>query len=174
MAVSLITVLIAVIWVMSEKSDSYMEPQEALFTIDNDLSLIPGYKTNDKSLFFFIKNTNKLGAAYVQKGLFGWKAGMLTWSPIDGERSYENLNGYQKHGDNLIYGVIKHGDDRIVEIGENRTTILDLAMLPSSEFEKLRLEGLYIWYFESVKPLNGGEIILLNKDTGEELDTMDF
>ena len=43
-----------------------------------------------------------------------------------------------------------------------------------SEFEKLQLEGLYIWYFESVKPLNGGEIILLNKDTGEELDTMDF
>ena len=58
MAVSLITVLIAVIWVMSEKSDSYMEPQEALFTIDNDLSLIPGYKTNDQFFFFFIKNTN--------------------------------------------------------------------------------------------------------------------
>ena len=37
MAVSLITVLIAVIWVMSEKSDSYTEPQEALFTIDNDI-----------------------------------------------------------------------------------------------------------------------------------------
>ena len=167
--VALITILIVVIWVMSEKSDSYSEPQEALFAVDNDLSLIPSYNINDKALFFFIKGADNLGAAYSRKGLFGWKAEMLTWSPMDNERSYENLNSYQVHGENLIYGLIRHGDDRLVQIGENRATILDLAiMLPPSEVEKLRLEGLYIWYFESDKPLNGGEIKLLNKDTGEE------
>jgi hypothetical protein len=93
---------------------------------------------------------------------------------MDNNRSYENLNSYQVHGENLIYGLIRQGDDRLVQIGENHATILDLAMLPPSEVEKLRLEGLYIWYFESDKPLNEGEIKLLNKDTGEELDTIDF
>ena len=174
MSVSLITILIVFIWIVSEKSDSYSEPQEALFAIDNDLSLIPGYQINDEALFFFIKNANNLGAAYVQKGLFGWKAGMLTWSPMDDERGYENLNGFQIHGDNLIYGFIKQGDDRLVEKDGNPATMLNLAMLPQSEVEKLRLEGLYIWYFESDKLLNGEEIKLLNKDTGEELDRMDF
>ena len=48
-------ILIAVIWVTSAKSDSYSEPQEALFAIDNGLLLIPSYKINDKALFFFIK-----------------------------------------------------------------------------------------------------------------------
>ena len=170
-----ILILIAVIWVTSAKSDSYSEPQEALFAIDNDLLLIPSYKINDKALFFFIKNTNNLGAAYVQKGLFGWNAEMLTWSPMDNERSYENLNGYQGYGENLIYGLIRQGDERLVQIGENHATILDLvAMLPPSEVEKLRLDGLYIWYFESDSPPNGEEIKLLNKNTGEELDSIEF
>ena len=81
----------------------------------------------------FIKNTNNLGAAYVQKGLFGWKAEMLTWSPMDNERSYENLNGYQGYGENLIYGLIRQGNERLVQIGENHATILNLAaMLPPS------------------------------------------
>ena len=59
-----------------------------------------------------------------KRGSLDGKAGILIQLFTkfnDGERSYENLNGYQKHGDNLIYGVIKHGDDRIVEIGGNRT-----------------------------------------------------
>ncbi|WP_124070767.1 aspartyl-tRNA synthetase [Filibacter tadaridae] len=173
-AVSLIAIPTAVIWVIAEKSDSYSEPQEALFAADHDLTLIPGYKINDKALFFFIKGTNNLGAAYVQKDLFGWKADILTWSPMDSKRSYENLSGSQGQGENLIYGLIRHGDDRIVQIGEDRATILNLAMLPLSEVEKLRLEGLYIWYFEGDKLPGGGEIKLLNKDTGKELGTMDF
>ncbi|MFJ7182596.1 aspartyl-tRNA synthetase [Lysinibacillus xylanilyticus] len=173
-SVSLITLLIAFIWLMSGKSTSHSEPQEALFSIDYDLSLIPSYKINDKALFFFIKNTNNLGAVYVQKGIFGWKAGMLTWSPMDVERAYEKLNGYQIHGDNLIYGLIKQGNDRIVEMDGDRASMLNLAMLPPSEVEKLRLEGLYIWYFESDKPLKGEEIKLFNKDTGEELDRLEL
>ena len=99
---------------------------------------------------------------------------MLTFSPMDDERDYENLNGYQIHGDNLIYGFIKHGDDRVVEMDGYRATMLNLAMLPPSEVEKLRLEGLYIWYIESDKPLNVEEIKLFNKDTGEELDRMEI
>lgn len=171
LSVVLVFILIGVVWVMSTKSDSYSEPQEALFALDNDLLLIPSYKINDKALFFFIKNTNNLGAAYVKKGFLGWKADFLSWSPMDSKRNSENLNGYQGHGDNLIYGLIRNGDERIVKIGEMDATILNLAMLPPSEVEKFQLDGLYIWYLESDEPLNGAEIRLLNKNTGEEIDT---
>lgn len=173
-SLSLLTMLIAFIWVMSEKSVSYSEPQEALFAIDNDLLLIPGYKLNGKALFFFIKNGNGLGTAYVKKSFFGWKAGALTWSPMDSDREYEKLNGSRGHGENLMYGLIRHGDERLVQINEERATILDLAMLPTKEIEKFRLEGLYIWYLESEQPLDGGEIKLLEKDTNREIDTNDF
>lgn len=61
----LVAVIIAIVWVLSEKPNSYSEPQEALFEIDNDLLLIPAYKLNDKALFFFIKNEENLGTVYV-------------------------------------------------------------------------------------------------------------
>lgn len=171
-----VAIIIVVVWGIIEKSDSYSEPQEALFANDNDLLLIPGYKMNGRALFFFIKNENDLGAAYVQKDLFGWKADLLTWSPMDSERNYDSdhLNGIQGQGENLFYGLIKHGDDRIVQVGEERADILNLAMLPTKEIENFRLEGLYIWYLESDQPLDSGEIKLLDEDTGEELDSADF
>lgn len=171
-----VAIIIVVVWGMIEKSDSYSEPQEALFAIDNDLLLIPGYKLNGRALFFFIKNENNLGAAYVQKDLFGWKADILTWSPMDSERNYDNdhLNGAQGQGANLIYGLIKHGDDRIVQVGEEQANILNLAMLPTEEIEKFRLEGLYIWYLESDQPSISNEIKLLDKETGEEIEIEGF
>jgi hypothetical protein len=173
-SVIVILIFISIFWVISEKSDSYSEPQEALFAIDKDLVLIPSYKINDKALFFFFKDKNNLGATYVQEGLFGWNAGMLTWSSMDNDRSYEKLNGYQGHGENLIYGLIRHGDERLIQIGENNATILSLSMLSPSEVEKFRLEGLYLWYFESEIPLNEGEIKLININTGEEIDSIDL
>ena len=119
----LLLFLLAPILLITMKSDSYSKPQEALLAIDPDLLLIPGYNINDQSLYFFIKNANQLGAAYAQKGLFGWKAGMLTWSPLDNERNYQSLNAYQVHGESLIYGLIKHGDERIIQIGENHASM---------------------------------------------------
>ncbi|MEH7225716.1 aspartyl-tRNA synthetase [Bacillus sp. JJ1566] len=173
-SVVFIFIIISIIWIMSEKSDSYSEPQEAIFAIDHDLVLIPGYKSNGKALFFFIKDTNNVGATYVQEGIFGWKADTLTWSPMDFARNYEKLSGYQGYGEKLVYGLIKHGDERLIQIGENQARILNLEMLPPAELEKFHLEGLYIWYFESDQPLNGGEIKLLDKSTDEELDTIVF
>lgn len=169
-----ILIFISVFWVKLEKSDSYSEPHEALFAIDKNLLLISAYKINDKALFFFIKDKNNLGATYVQKSPFGWKSGMLTCSPMNNERSYETLSGYQGHGENLIYGLIKHGDDRLIQIGENTATILNLAMLSPSEVAKYRLEGLYIWYFESDTFLNEGEIKLINKNTKDVLDIINL
>lgn len=160
-------VLIAFVWGMIAKS----EPQEALLSVDDDLLLIPSYQLKDKALFFFIKNTNNIGAAYVEKGLFGWSAQMLTWGQMDMERGYEKLDDLKGHGDSLIYGLIRNGDERLVKIGESYATILELAViLPPSEVEKYRLEGLFIWYFESHTSPNEEKITLINKITQEELD----
>ena len=171
-AVVLVAVIITGVWVMAEKSNSYSEPQEALLANDKDLLLIPAYKLNNKALFFFIKNENNLGAVYVSKGFFGWKSNMLTWSPMDSTRNYDGdtLNGHQGHGENLLYGLIKNGDNRIVKVNNELANILDLAMLSQDEIESFRLEDLYIWYFESKKALSDSEIELFDKDTDEELD----
>lgn len=109
-----IAIFITVIWVIPEKSISYSEPQEAILAVEKDLILIPAYKINRNGLFFFIKDKNNLGATYVREGLFGWKAEFLSWSPMNPERNYKNLNGHQGHGDNLIFGLIKDGDDRLI------------------------------------------------------------
>ena len=172
----LVAVIIVIVWVLPEKPNSYSEPQEALFEIDNDLFLIPGCKLNDKALFFFIKNEENLGSVYVQKRMFGWTADMLTWSPMASKRNYDSdsLNGFQGQGENLIYGLIKQGDDRIVQVNDEQATILNLAMLPQDEIERFRLEGLYIWYLEIEEPLTGWEIKLMDKNTGQELDNADF
>ncbi len=168
----LIFLIVSVFWIVAKNEESYSEPQEALFAVDKDLVLIPGYKLNNTALFFFIKQTENLGAAYVQEGLFGWQTGMFTWSPMDNERSYEDLKGHRIHGENLIYGLIRHGDERLIQVDENPATLLNLAMLPQDEVEKYNLEGLYIWYYESETPLESNEITLLNRDTREVLDTI--
>jgi hypothetical protein len=93
---------------------------------------------------------------------------------MDNDRSYEKLNSYQGHGENLIYGLIRHGDERLIQIGENNANILSLAMLSPNEVEKYRLEGLYLLYFENETPLKEGEIKLISTNTGEEIDSIDF
>ena len=173
-----ITVIILIlvfvfIWGMAERASSYSEPSEAMFAIDQDMVLIPGYKMNE-ALFFFIKDKNYLGATYVKEGVFGWKTGALTWGSTDFKVSSDHLNGYSGHGEHLIYGQIKNGDERIIKMGEHEAKLLNLEMLPNSTVEEYQLQDMYIWYFESETALDRGEIKLLNKSTGEQLDSVDF
>lgn len=51
---------------------------------------------------------------------------------MDSDRKYENLSGSQGQGENLIYGLIRHGHERLVQINEEQGTILNLAMLPTN------------------------------------------
>ncbi|HZH59017.1 MAG TPA: aspartyl-tRNA synthetase [Metabacillus sp.] len=142
---------------------------------EDDLLLIPAYYIEDEALFFFIKNRNTLGASFVDKGFFGWKAGTLTWSPME-DHYDEKLNGYQGHGGNLIYGIIKGGEEEgfIVKVNENEANILNLAMLPAKVINQYQLENLYIWYFESDSAIEEGEIKLINKETNQEIDVIEL
>ncbi|MFT9818431.1 aspartyl-tRNA synthetase [Lysinibacillus sp. NPDC056185] len=173
-AFAVIAIFITVIWFVSDKSISYPEPQEAIFAVEKDLALIPAYKINSNALFFFIKDKNNLGATYVRKGLWGWKADFLAWGPMDNKRNYEKLNGYQGYGENLLFGLIKDGDDRLLQLDDKNATILNLEMLPAEVLEEYQLKGLYIWYFESDTALEEGTIKLINKSTEEVLDEIDL
>ncbi len=173
-AVIILIFVFVFIWGMGERASSYSEPSKALFAIDQDMELIPGYKMDDEALYFFIKDKNYLGATFVKKGLFGWKTGMLTWGSADFKVSSENLNGHSGHGENLIYGLIKNGDERIIKMGENEAKLLNLEMLPNSIVQEYQLQDMYIWYFESETALDSGEIKLLNKSTEEQLDSVNY
>lgn len=98
---------------------------------------------------------------------------MLTWSSIGNKRNYEKLSGYTGHGDDLLYGLIKNDDDRIIKMDDNEAIILNLGiMLDPSVVKEHQLEDLNIWYFESDIGFNGREIKLINKDTEEEINTI--
>lgn len=170
----LIVILISIfaVWFFLEKENSYSEPQEAIIAIEKDLLLIPAYKLNDDALFFFIKDKNNLGTTYVQEGLLGWKAGILTWSSMDNKRNYDEFNGYESHGESLIFGLIKFEEERIVKMDDNNAKFLMLdVMLPSEIVEEYQLEDLCIWYFENDTVPEEKTIQLIN-NSGEVLDTI--
>jgi hypothetical protein len=168
----IVFVTLTVIWVYSEAQDTYSEPQYAIQAIDKDLLLIPAYKINDESLYFFIKDKKNLGSVKVRKGLFGWKSGMFTWSQMDSKRKYEKLNGVQGYGENLLYGLIRNGDERVVTVDGHEAEILNLAMIPPSLLEEYNLEGLYLWYFESDDNLNHEQLMLLHRETHEIIQSI--
>lgn len=63
-----------------------------------------------------------------------------------------------------------------VQVGEEEARLLNLETLPAGEVEKLRLEGLSIWYFESNERivLAETEVKLVDKKTGEALEELKF
>ena len=154
----------------TEKSSSYLEPQEAINAVEQDLLLIPAYIKNDDALYFFIKDMNNLGVTYVQRGIVGWKAGILTWSSIDSNRNYDKFTGYKSQGEGLIYGLIKYEEDRIVKMNENEAKYLKLdVMLPQKVVEEYKLEDLCIWYFENAT-VSEEKTIELISNTGKVID----
>ncbi|MYL70683.1 aspartyl-tRNA synthetase [Halobacillus litoralis] len=169
----LITVLlITVVGVMVGKSNSYEEPEEALHAVEEGLTLIPVKQINEAALFFFIKDDQHIGAAKVKKSIFGWKAGLVSVNPWERERTGEKLNRMFVHGDDLLYGVVRRGDERTVKVGNERAAMLDVtAVLPENKSIEHQWKGLYIWYIE--KNLQSHlEIELIHNGDREVIDSM--
>jgi len=157
---------------LSENSNSYSEPSEALLAVEDDLVLIQAYKLDDDSLYFFINDQENLGASFIHKGLFGWKAEHLDWSPFDTNVKHNQLSGYHGYGDNLIYGLIKNGDELIVKKNEDVARIINLEMLPRNIVEDYHLQDMYLWYIKSERVFEEGEIELINKYSEEVIDVV--
>ncbi|AGK52362.1 aspartyl-tRNA synthetase [Bacillus sp. 1NLA3E] len=167
--------IILLIWgvftFFSEKSASFSKPSEALYSIDENLLLIPAYKVKSESLYFFIKDKNKLGATFVNEGFFGWKAGDLLYSNIGKMKDYEKLNKYQVHDDYLIYGLIRNANHYQIKVNGHEAKIINLAMVDASKVKEYGLEGMSLWYYKSKIPLADGEIQLFSQDTKKLIDT---
>ncbi|WP_146813411.1 hypothetical protein [Halobacillus faecis] len=167
--------LLLAVWMMVGKAGAYDEPGEALHATEEGLTLIPVQQVDGEALFFFIKDDRHFGAAKVQKGIFGWKAGMMSMNPLDRERIGEELNRLFVHGYDLVYSLVRKGDERSVKVGDEKATMLNVkSLLPEeSEWIKLRWKDLYVWYIE--KPFHSdNEIKLLHKPDGEVIDSMVF
>lgn len=70
-----------------------------------------------------------MGAVYADKGIFGWKARMFTWSGYDKEIGSDKLEDIHGHGGNLIFGLIRDGDEHLVKVNGYNAKILNLALL---------------------------------------------
>jgi len=156
-----------ILGVVADKSVSYSEPQEALMNAEDGLVLIPIYKQNEESLFFFIKNSS-LGASFVQKGLFGWKSGALSYSQM-GEVTPDKINGVSGHGDNLIYGLVAKGN--YIKVNGIRAEHIYLDIKLNKEIvQQKSLENTAIWYFVIDTSRKQNEIELFDANTDERLD----
>lgn len=156
-----------ILWLVAEKSMSYSEPYEALMNAEEDLVVIPVYKLNDESLFFFFKNSN-LGASFIQKGLFGWKSGALSYIQIE-EVMHDQINVVRGYGDHLIYGLV--AKENYIKVNGKRAehVYLDIK-LDTEVLEQNRLENTTIWYFIKDSSLGQNKIELFHADTDERLD----
>ncbi|MBX0356725.1 hypothetical protein [Halobacillus sp. Nhm2S1] len=165
--------LLLAVWMMVGKAGAYDEPEEALHATEEGLTLIPVQQVDKEALFFFIKDDRHIGAAKVQKGIFGWKAGMMSMNLLDTERIGGELNRLFVHGDDLVYSLVRKGDERSVKVGDEKATMLNVkSLLPEeSEFIKLRWNDLYVWYIEKSFHSHK-EIKLLHKPDGEVIDSM--
>jgi hypothetical protein len=170
----IVVIALTASWAYAEDQDSYSEPHKAIQAVDKDLQLILAYKIGDESLYFFIKDKTNLGATKVRKGIFGWKSGMFTWGPFYPDRDYEKLQGIQGHGQGLVYGLIRNGNERVVTVDDQEASILNLSLLSPSVVKEYQLEGLYLWYVESEKNLNDQQVKLLHKDTREIIDSVEL
>ncbi len=161
-------------WSISESRVSYEEPQEALLAEDEDLVLIPTYKTQDEALFFFIENENNLGAAMVFKNLLGWKADFRTWSPFNEITTEEKVGGYQIHGERVIFGLMKDGDDQAMMINNIPAATIALEISLPNKADNDELNGLYLWYYETDNLETITSLSLVNRSTNKEIDVSPF
>lgn len=171
---SIVLISLFSIWSISESKISYEEPQEALLDENDELVLIPTYKTPDEALFFFIENQNDLGAVMVYKNIFGWKTDFRTRSSMNSLITEERIGGYQTHGDKIIYGLMKGGDNRVIMVDNVPAITINLEVMLLDESGNEDLNGLYLWYYETDNLTKLKSLSLVDRSTNEEIDTSQF
>jgi hypothetical protein len=168
----ILSLIIGFNWFTGEKAKSFSEPNEALLDLDKDLLLIPVYKENNVSLYFFMKDNDKLGATFLEHGIFGWKtSGNLRYFPIKEHKVYEKLDRYIVHDEYFVYGLINSNVEPLIKLNGTDAKIINLASLDSAEIKEYNLENMYIWYYESEMPIANGKIEMFNTQTGDQIDT---
>lgn len=171
-----IAIILIVMWAVWEGSESHPTPQEAIYEMYYDATLIPGYLHEDEALFFSIAGNKLISAHYVDKNLFGWKAKRFTSYPVNDRSILDNNYGESTGKRHVIYGLIEPKDDWIVQVDGEDARLLNVETLPAEEVALYDLEGLFIWYYESNERIDTAEVVVqvVNQETGEVVEGLSF
>lgn len=174
-SVAFFVILIVIVgfnWFNSEKSRSFTEPDMAILDLDQGVVVIPAYTKSNVSLNFFIKDKDKFGATFVEHGIFGWKTqGNLLYNEIGDVKDYETLEKYRVHDEYFVYGLIRADEKPQILVNGNKADLINLETLDEPKLKDVKLDNMYIWYFESAMPIADGKLELKDKKTGELINT---
>ncbi|OHR67393.1 hypothetical protein HMPREF3291_10810 [Bacillus sp. HMSC76G11] len=166
-----------VIWSMTEISQSFDEPLEALQHTKHDMEVvIPAYKINDEALFFFIDQKNHLGTAFLKEGIYGWKASSISTNPLTDRPAESELLNYHFYGNSMIYGLLsdEKGSLEVKINGAEARTLQVGGMLEQEIAQKYNLQNTVLWYYQQDELVPGGGEVELLKDKVKLVDEKGF
>ncbi|MFS0574726.1 hypothetical protein AB1K83_03780 [Sporosarcina sp. 179-K 3D1 HS] len=171
-----IGILASLTWLGMEKYHSYATPENAFAAVEGDVIAIPGYSDffGRELRYFFVKE-GCLGVAYAERAPFGWKAEGISWSNLEPPANYARLHEYGFDAENLIYGFVKLEplSDYTVAMEGAESNIIH-PLLPEEVSKAFHLQDVYIWYASKEELIKEGEVELVDKRTGEVIDTLVF
>ncbi|MEK3933731.1 hypothetical protein MKY41_00310 [Sporosarcina sp. FSL W7-1349] len=169
-------ILAGVAWLSLEKFHSYDTPEKAFAAAEGDVIDIPGYSDffGRELRYFFVKEGG-LGVAYAERAPFGWKTEGISWSDLEPPANLARFHEYGRYGENLIYGFVKLDTlaDYAVAMEGTDSHIIH-PLLPEDISEAYQLQDVYIWYVSKEEPLKEGKVELVDKQTGDVIDTLEF
>lgn len=161
------------IWLIVDFNLSYAEAETALEIPEGDYVVVQAYERKGEALFFIFNEHMDMGAKYVSKGWFGWKTGESAWVGMIGVH-LDKFYGYNVLDDQLIFGLLENMDGKKVYLDGQQANVVDLNEITDDLVEEFGLQDLTIWYVELEDDLEEGFIELIDEETGEVLDQMEF
>ncbi|WP_188615672.1 hypothetical protein [Lysinibacillus alkalisoli] len=133
--------VMASIWFINEKEQSFKNPVDAIHELDGAVQVIPAHVTEQVAYYFFMKNEKDFGFVAATKHLFGWKAKTIRYVPI-ANQNFTDRNSIP-YDDTITFGIVN-------ETGKNTLPKHAIIQLIDGEAGKqLKKAGhstMYGWY----------------------------
>lgn len=153
-ALTLLLLVGALPFFISEYQASYSHPIDAL--MDSSLKqtdelyqvkqVIVSSKRKDEVIFFYLNNDESVTAAFVSKGLFGWKNGLQVTGSSSKISEVETNQFAKSHitvSNRIKFGLIASTDIVDIRVDEEQATILPLDFYVSSSSPEKKIK---LWY----------------------------
>ncbi|MFE1625435.1 hypothetical protein ACFLFF_01680 [Brevibacillus reuszeri] len=153
-ALTLLLLVGALPFFISEYQASYSHPIDAL--MDSSLKqtdelyqvkqVIVSSKRKDEVIFFYLNNDESVTAAFVSKGLFGWKNGLQVTGSSSKISDVETNQFAKSHitvSNRIKFGLIASTDIADIRVDEEQATILPLDFYVSSSSPEKKIK---LWY----------------------------
>ncbi|MFP3391200.1 hypothetical protein [Brevibacillus sp. SIMBA_040] len=139
---------------ISEYQASFSHPIDALMNVSlkqtDELyqvkQVIVSSKRNDEVIFFYLNKDESITAAFVSKGLFGWKSGLQVTgssSKISNVETNRFATSHLSVSNRVKFGLIASNDITDIRVDEEQATILPLDFYVSSSSPEKKIK---LWY----------------------------